>query len=468
VASDAQIRQLLLERNDWWRDGEWERNDPYLREAAQAPFDYRPAPLADVHPPGVYVLTGPRRVGKSLELRRTIAGLLTTGVPPRTIIYGSCDGFTKQDLRRLFSVGRALTRTVEGPRYWMIDEVTAVTDWSPVVKDLRDDTELRDDCVVLSGSSARQFRDATKNLAGRRGGIEDSDRLLLPMTFRSFCRAIGLTGVPDAGRFRPRDLMSREARRAYDELEVWTIELTQAWESYLLVGGFPRAVGDFISYGDVQSSFMSDVWDVIRGEAIRSTSLSETELLAFLARLALGMTTPLNASSVARDAGLGSHHQVNDRINDLFFAFLAWRVFQNARGKPNMQAQRKVYFTDPLIARIPPHLNTRHIRPDDTKMSEQQLGFHLARSVERQRRGSFLATDGVLYERTPTGNEIDFVGPDLEIPIESKYVDTGWKREAQTVRAAYGKGVLATRSIYDTTENVWAVPTALIVWVLDV
>jgi predicted AAA+ superfamily ATPase len=179
------------------------------------------------------------------------------------------------------------------------------------------------------------------------------------------------------------------------------------------------------------------------------------------------ITTPLNASGVARDAGMGSHHQVNDRINDLFFSFLAWRIFQNDHDRPNVRAQRKVYFTDPLISRIPTHLNQRFVRPNDTKISEQQLGFHLARSIERQRRGSFLDADGVLYDRTASKNEIDFVGPDVGIPIESKYVDAGWKREAQTIQAAYGAGMLATRSIYDTTEAVWAVPTSLVAWVLD-
>lgn len=466
--ADAQLRELLLDRNHWWRDADaWRRDDPYLREAAAAPFEYRPEPLADIAPPGVYVLTGPRRVGKSLELRRAIARLFDGGVTPRNIIYCSCDTFSKQDLRRVFVVGRNLTRTAEGPRYWMVDEITAVRDWPAVIKDLRDDTALHDDCLVLTGSSAREFRQATKNLAGRRGGVRDSDRLLLPMSFRTFCGAIGVVGVPALGPFAPRDLMSRGARAAYDELEVWSDELTQAWESYLLIGGFPRSVRDFINHGDVQEDFINDMWDVIRGEAIRATSLSDTEILTFLARVGETMTSRLNASAVAREAGLGNNHRVNDRINDLFFAFLAWQIFQNNDGKPNTRAHRKVYFTDPLISRIAHHLNSRHYRPDDTRLSEQQIGLLVARAIERQRRGSFLAADGVLYERTATDNEIDFVGPDLGLPIESKYVNSGWKREAQTAEAAYGRGILATRSVYDTSEEVWAVPAGVLAWVID-
>jgi hypothetical protein len=91
---------------------------------------------------------------------------------------------------------------------------------------------------------------------------------------------------------------------------------------------------------------------------------------------------------------------------------------------------------NPLIGRIAHHLNSRHFQPDDTRLSEEQIGFLIARAIDPQRRGSFLAADGVLYERTPTDTEIDFVGPELELPIESKYVNSGWRREVQTAEAA--------------------------------
>src|SRR5690606_8741434 len=128
---------------------------------------YRPKILADIDAPGLYVLLGPRRVGKSVEIKRAIQDQIGAGVNRRAIIYCACNGFSEQDLRRLFVVGRNLTRTIEGPRYWFIDEVTAVDGrWPEIVKDARDDTELREDCVVLTGSSARSLRDAERALAG--------------------------------------------------------------------------------------------------------------------------------------------------------------------------------------------------------------------------------------------------------------------------------------------------------------
>jgi hypothetical protein len=466
---DAEIAERLRDRNPWWRHARgWQEQDQNLREAAAAPFEYRPEVLDDLRAGGLYTLSGPRRVGKSLEVRRAIEGLINSGVPARNILYSSCDGFSLQDLRRLFRAGESLTRGIEGTRWWFLDEITAVgPGWSSVVKDLRDDTPLRADCVVLTGSSSRELREATKNFAGRRGeGAEQSDRLLMPVPFRDYCRLIGVVGLPEIGPLHPGEMLSEGARVAIAELSFWVNELVEAWELYLRSGGFPRAIGDLIRTGDVTDGFVQDLWDVIRGDAIRATSLGDADLLNLLARIADGISSPLNASAIGRDVGLGSHHSVNDRINDLSFAFQTWRCHQSDRhGRPSTRAQRKMYFVDPLIARLPSRRHAAYNTPDVTKLSEQQIGLALALAAAGGRADRFVAGEAVMYERTKTGKEIDFVGAN-QVPIESKYVERNWKSEARTVAAAHGRGILATRNLLDTDGDVWAVPACIVAWLL--
>jgi predicted AAA+ superfamily ATPase len=466
---DTEIAERLRDRNPWWRHAlRWQDEDPNLREAAAAPFEYRPRVLEDLRPGGLYTLSGPRRVGKSLEARRAIEGLIDSGVPARNILYSSCDGFSPQDLRRLFRAGMSLTRGAQGTRWWFVDEITAVgAGWSNIVKDLRDDTSLRRDCVVLTGSSSRELREATKNFAGRRGAAaERSDRLLMPVPFRDYCALIGVTGLPDIAPIAAGEMLSHTARAAVAELSFWMNDLVDAWESYLRCGGFPRAIGDLLRTGDVTPGFAQDLWDVIRGDAIRATSLGDTDLLNLLARIADGIASPLNASAVGRDVGLGSNHAVNDRINDLAFAFQTWRCHQADRhGRPSTSAQRKVYFVDPLIARLPSLRNVAYRTPDVTKLSEQQVGLALARAAAGGRADRFVAGDAVMYERTATGKEIDFVGAG-QVPFESKYVERNWKSDARTVAAAHGRGILATRNVLDTEGDVWAMPACLVAWLL--
>jgi uncharacterized protein len=467
---DAEIADRLRNRNHWWRtEHSWEHEDESLREAAQAPFNYRPGVLDDIEPGGLYTLSGPRRIGKSLELRRAIAALIQRGVPGRHIIYCSCDDFSLQDLRRLFRVGENITRGGQATKWWLIDEITAVgRGWSSIIKDLRDDTSLRRDAVVLTGSNSRELRNATKNLAGRRGPATGrSDRLLMPIPFRAFCRLIGgMDSLPDIPPIRPREMMCRQAREAIAELSFWSNDLVDAWELYLRCGGFPRAVSDFLQSGDITPGFVQDLWDVVRGEAIRATSLGDADLLNLLARIAQGMCSPFNATSVARDVGLGSHHTVNDRINDLMFAFQIWKCHQiDKSGRPNTNSQRKLYFTDPLIARIPSERHSAYEPPDVSKLSQQQIGLALARAEANGQANAFVASDEVMYERTAT-SEIDFVGNAIDVPFESKYVERAWRGESRALTSRYGRGIVATRNVLDTDGDVWAVPASVVVWLL--
>ena len=472
--NDGQLRRRLTDRSPWWRNRRWECDDADLREAAEAPFLYRPAPLAGLEPPGVYVLRGPRRVGKSVEIKRAIAAVIAGGADPRLVFFCSCDGLTAQDLRRLIVAGQRDSATVSGRRYWFLDEVTAVSDWAATIKELRDgDPLFRRSCVVLSGSSARDLHEATKALAGRRGDAVDSDRLLLPMGFRAFCRSTGAAdGLPDAS-LSPKDLRTARGESSIREVLPFFSDLDHAWQSYLRVGGFPRAVSDFVGSADVSTGFVQALWEVIAGDAFQTTGMSEGAVAAFLERLVENLASPVNASSVARDVGLSDNHRVNDRIDALGFALMAWRCHQARGDLPNLRAQEKVYLVDPLIARIPHLRDERRSDPDDSLLSEQQLGLLLLRAAApAQGPSMLLEADTVMYERAATGAEVDFVGPELGIGFEGKYVDGPWRRTAQTLQAR-GGGIFATRSVLNLDDGhgvgaVWAVPVGILAWLLDV
>lgn len=467
--NDGQLRRLLIDHSPWRSRSDWERNDPDMRAASALPLSYAPAPLAGIRPPGLYVLRGPRRVGKSLELKRTVAALLDRGVERKTIFYCACDGLTAQDLRRLVLAGHNAIRTLSGPRYWLLDEITAVRGWSAVIKQLRDqNTEFREACVILTGSSARDLREATKDLADRRGGIANSDRLLLPMGFRAFCHALGDFAETPSAHVRPRDLLDATTARDISALEPWSNALDDAWQLHLAIGGFPRAVGEYVRDGAVSHGFLDGLWDVIAGDAIRGSDVTETHVAALLARLTANLGSPVNASAIATDIGLRDSDRVQERIDDLASAFLAWRCYRARAGRPNPAAQRKVYFVDPLIPQLV-HLRTGALpTPDLSLLNEQQIGLQLSRATSLVRPSAFIESDAVMYERTDTGAEIDFVGPELDIPFECKYEDKPWKRAAQTMRARHGRGVLVTRTPLAVDDDpVWAVPAGMFAWLVD-
>jgi predicted AAA+ superfamily ATPase len=287
------------------------------------------------------------------------------------------------------------------------------------------------------------------------------------MGFRAFCALTGVEGPTDVPVLTPAELFSTTAREAFAELAYWIEPLVDAWENYLRVGGYPRAVADFASTGDVGPGFARDLWDVVRGDAIRGANLNDFTILALLERLGRGLASPVNASDIARGVGLSDNHATNARIDDLAVSLLAWRCPKAVGGQPSPSAQKKVYFTDPLLARIARVVGDQRHEPEVSQLSEQQIGLAVARAIDARQPGAFARETRVMYERTKTNREIDFVGPDLDGCVEGKYVDTGWKGEARTARANYERGILATRRAHDLDGSIWAVPAPALAWVIE-
>ena len=53
------------------------------------------------------------------------------------------------------------------------------------------------------------------------------------------------------------------------------------------------------------------------------------------------------------------------------------------------------------------------------------------------------------------------------VPLEAKWVDAGWRAEAQVVEKKYGRGILATKSILSMEHPTWAVPAPLLALLLN-
>lgn len=456
-----------LARTPWWaRPRDWIRDDPDLRGARESSFEYTAGALRDLVSGGLYLLRGPRRVGKSVEVKKTIRRLIDSGEDPRRILHVAADNLSAPDLRKMADASIAVTRT-EGPRFWFLDEITAIADgWPAEIKWLRDnDPRFSADTVVLTGSSATGLDEAVKALAGRRGGAEDSDRVLLPMPFRDFLR-LTRRGPPEAD-FSPWsvDEITRDALIAVTrDIAPWLDDLVRGWEDYLLVGGFPRSVDAHIrNAGD--EAFRRELLDVVHGEALRRAQWSKSQTDAFVRRLARGLGSPANCSDIATDIG-SSATLVRSRINALRDAFTVWPCYRERDLLPHLRAQEKVYLTDPVFARL-----TRRPQPglDRGIFSEQQLGIALLRASERQRPGTFLDFDAVLHHRTQTRKEIDFVGPRFGgVAIEAKYVSgRRWRRAVPTIRASRWRGIVATRDALDLRDpEVVAVPTGLLAWLV--
>lgn len=435
-------------------------------------IDHHPGVLDDAAPNGgLWVLRGPRRVGKSVAVKR-LALRFCRDDDPWSLVYFAADTFRPQDLRRAFTLARDLTAAAgDVPRLWLVDEVTSVVGWEHVVKELRDNTALAGDGVVLTGSSASGLEEAVRSLGAGRTNLADPFRLLLPMTFREVLTATGVE-VPLPEPVSPDGLQSEPARSAATNLVAFGDELDLAWQRYLETGGFPRAVGDWYRSGEVSRAFIGDLraWlsaDVTSGEPAES-------VVGLLIALHERTTSPLDMSGTA-----GALHTTRDklrtrleRLTATFAAF--WCHQSDSAGGRISHSQSKLYLIDPLLARVPTLVDETARPPDLTRSTEAALGLAIARSVTAVHPERFLEQRAVMYARTGSGGEVDFapafvaVGGNrvLTCPLESKWVPDGWKGEARTIKGRYGRGVVATKNVTDVAGDVWALPAPVVALLL--
>ena len=410
-------------------------------------------------------------MGKSTALKQLIAERLRSGSPPRSILHVSVEGRSAQDLVDIVRRGAASWLEGDpGERLWVIDEITGVKGaWPEHIKRLRDnDPAFSADTVVLTGSSAAKFDEARKLLAGRRNA-DQSDRTLFQMGFTEVARALGVE-LPESPSWRVAALCDAAAvEAAISQYRPWIPALVDAWDHYLVVGGYPQAVAEELKGPGARGGAVltEALWDVIHGDAFEGSGLTHTQTQTILRSISSSLGSLFSVQGLATAVGV-AFATAKNRLDALRRAFVAFPVHREQGLAPKPQSQSKWYFTDPRLARLAADFGAGS-PPDATTLSEQQLAVALLRALEEESPGAAIRHDRLLYYRSRTGAEIDFVSASFSAScVESKFVDRGWGRAFQTIEASgRSAGVVATRSGVQRHDGGWALPAALVAFVLS-
>jgi uncharacterized protein len=456
-------------------------SDQMLRARAAYDLGYRSSLLDDVAEAPIddrlIVLRGPRRVGKSVLLKDTAARLCERrDLDARQLIYAPADGTRASDLNRLAKLGRELTRSIgEAPRIWLLDEVTGVPGWTQALKYLRDNTEMGTDTVICTGSSWDTDAEVERDLlAGRAGAsAQRRSRILHPMSFRDVLAVSG-RDVPLPASLPPWALRDRQARESAESLELFVDELDLAWQSYLTSGGFPRAVAEHRQTGEVSDAFLRDLAAWLHRDV--DPDAGEDSVPRLLSALQERCASPLNRRALAGELGYGSRQVADLRLVRLVHAYAAiWchQVDQDGRRVPG--AQSKLYLCDPLLASLPVRLRAGLPPVDFGRLTEASLAIVLARAIDRLQPGRWQDDDSIGYLRTGAGREIDLApvpvpsasGTQRTVPIEVKWVSSGWRAEARVIEGKFHAGVIATRTPLDTSTPTWALPAPALALLLE-
>ncbi|HEX5417223.1 MAG TPA: hypothetical protein VFZ25_16280, partial [Chloroflexota bacterium] len=176
---------------------------------------------------------------------------------------------------------------------------------------------------------------------------------------------------------------------------------------------------------------------------------------------------PVSWQKIAREADVDV--KTVQAYVDLFTdAHLFLVVHRWDDGTLARRADKKIYPIDPLIAGLATAVNRRErFVPSLTLMAESLLGVALFRTTETEAFTSFGVQHGVLYYRTGSNREVDFlVGAD-RFPFESKYAESVDRRDTQVIEQAFGRGVVGTRRTLNLDGKTALIPSAFILALLN-
>jgi hypothetical protein len=161
-----EIDHILSESNPWW-DGEYRLDSIVKREAVLN----RLYPLLGT--PDILMLTGLRRVGKTITMKCLIQHLVEEqSIPASHCFYISMDDYTisKFTLVEIIGAYRKLMKlSVKEKIYVFFDEITYIKDFQIQLKNIYDRGNVK--CVVSSSSSS-VLKDDSASLTGRKRIIE--------------------------------------------------------------------------------------------------------------------------------------------------------------------------------------------------------------------------------------------------------------------------------------------------------
>mgnify|MGYP003287359926 CR=1 FL=1 len=231
MLEDTQIKQLLYQYNPWWNNNAIDEELPSThRSAYKDTLDIIKS--TDVR--RFVVLSGARRIGKTTVMKQVISHLLSEGVVPQHIFYLSFDN----PLCKLVGFQRILAEydamvPREKQKYFFLDEIQYVQDWSLWLKTLYD---TRPNLNLTATGSASPCIE--KGVAD--SGVGRWRVLRMPtLTFREYCDIEQNHLHNDISLYTLEELSAMPSEE-FSMLMFRVGDMQAAWNRYIALGGFPE------------------------------------------------------------------------------------------------------------------------------------------------------------------------------------------------------------------------------------
>ncbi|MGC9106005.1 MAG: ATP-binding protein [Thermoprotei archaeon] len=365
---------MIEEFNPWWVSGERIGEVETFRKYEESEVKWVPDVVQKVSltPYSLNFVFGPRQVGKSTALILLVKKLLDDGVNPKSIFYFSCDKLA--DYKELDEVlGDYLKfRKANGvsSSFILLDEVTYPKEWYRALKVRIDRGDFRNDVLVVTGSLSMAAKREVETFPGRRG--KGKNLLMLPLPFSKYAELFGVR-VPkgDLG-----FVLSNYLQNVH-----FLSELDDLLERYLVTGGFPNAVRDYVRLGKVSGQTVSDFISSVVSD-VNKLRRSETFFKLAVKGIIERTSSEFSYHTLSRSFGVGTVKTAISYIELLERLYLLKVLNQvDLEGKVLYRKEKKFYFVDPFVYRAFASWTLTDL-PEESKLVEGVVVSHLSRLYE--------------------------------------------------------------------------------------
>ncbi|MGQ9680856.1 MAG: ATP-binding protein [Candidatus Bathyarchaeia archaeon] len=392
----------IVNQNPWWKHGEkFAAFDKNLKEANEKPIFFERKRI-DLDKGNIYVLRGPRQVGKTTYMKDLIDKLINAGIDPNHILYLSSDFFiSRRELRN--AIAYFMNKNIDvTDLHIFIDEITSIKDWNLELKYLSDSGTLEKARILATGSCASALRRKGELLPRRR--LEGNEYYMKPLSFRDFVLQITdqVISMIEEAEFRDslKKLLSTLEKTGYGleagfsqlfkalhQIAPFKRELDYLFNLYMRYGGYPFVVNDYLlkklQSEQRQSSFSINpklsealMRDII-GD-IAKLGKQETFVRQILKEISDKYGSRYSFSKLASDIET-THVTTIDYLETLEESFILTVLYAFDFNKKDIKfkGEKKIFFQDPFIFHsIKSFLTGKDINEiiDETLQNEELVG----------------------------------------------------------------------------------------------
>ncbi|ABV33758.1 ATP-binding protein [Pseudothermotoga lettingae] len=445
----------VYRQNPWWGDKELIYIDMHIKNFEKSKFKHIPDFMDELknYKNGVYIIKGPRQIGKTTILKLLIKDLIERKVNPLNIFYATLDLISDEnELTQLLLDYFSMKGRNNNKSYIFLDEISSVNNWQKSVKYLYDIGKLENSFVVLTGSSSYDLKKSSERLPGRRGSGKDI--VYLPVTFREYINQKYNVDFE----YNLEDLfeMNEEELKAAN---LRVLRFKDDFKTYITTGGFPKVINDFFENNIISEEILNTYMNYLYGdiERFNRSRLILNQLIFKIPDL-IGQRFSWNSLSNDIEA-ISSKNTIEDYFNLLCFNFLFGILFfyDFSKRTIKLKKQKKIYPVDLVITSVIENITNTEIKLS-TKI-EQVVFTHLLRYSKSLSEGLILYNSPYFWY-SQKGNEIDFL---IELrnkilPIEIKFQNNISPSDYFSMKKVFQRGILVTKKTVLKKDSIIALP----------